>query len=143
MSKIRNRFTKSKRNGIDFTNAKALTKQSARDECDINLIMKKFVKTGIIEHGNAHSANYGDVPAIDFRSALELIQNSEDTFSELPAAVRRRFDNDPAQFLGFCEDPDNLDEAVLLGLADAPAAAPAPEPASDTPPPEPASSAPS
>ncbi len=33
------------------------TKQSMRDECDINLIMKKYQKTGAIAHVNRHGAN--------------------------------------------------------------------------------------
>ncbi len=138
----RHRFSKTSPHGIDFTDAKPLTKQSSKDECDINKIMKRFVKTGIVEHGNAHAAQYGSVPAHDFREAMELLDTTEQMFSELPATIRRRFQNDPAQYLAFCEEPKNLEEAITLGLAHPEDPKPATEPAPEPTPPEPASSTP-
>ncbi len=113
------------------------TKQSFKDECNINNIMLKYVRTGILEHGNRHQAQYGDVPAVDFRAALETVLNAQEVFDELPAKIRSRFRNDPAEFLGFCEDPDNVGEAATLGLlkvAETPDPAPPPDP---PPPPSP------
>lgn len=124
----RHRFSKKRFPGIDFSQSVLRTKQSERDACNINLIMAKYVKTGLIEHGNNHRAAYGVVPEHDFRQALEILQQSDDMFSELPAPVRRRFNNDPAQFLAFCDDPTNLSEARLLGLADPELPPPATEP---------------
>ena len=38
----------------------SMTKQSFKDECDINKIMAKFQKTGAIEHYAKHAPSYGD-----------------------------------------------------------------------------------
>ena len=39
---------------------------------------------------------------------------------EIPAIIRKRFDNDPYQFLEFMENPENIEEARQLGLAPMP-----------------------
>lgn len=95
-------------------------KQSFKDECDINRIVKQFSLTGQIRHINSKAAQgaYMDLPDdLDFQSALEIIRQGETSFATLPAHVRDRFNNDPAQFLGFMADPANQDEIIRLGLA--------------------------
>ena len=37
-------------------------------------------------------------------------------FDDLPAKVRREFDNDPFKFLEFVEDPENVERMAELGL---------------------------
>jgi hypothetical protein len=37
-------------------------------------------------------------------------------FEDLPAEVRFKFDNKPAELLKFMSDPANADEAIDLGL---------------------------
>lgn len=113
--------------GVDCSNALNHTKQSFKESSDINNIMSKYLRTGVIDSTNRAVATYGDIPAIDFRQAMEVVVLAEAAFAELPSGARARFDNDPAKFLEFAENPDNLDEAVRLGLTDAPPASPAPE----------------
>jgi len=93
------------------------TVQSAKQECDINFILRNYQKTGMLEHINKYQAQYGEVPSHDFREALEIVKQAQTVFDALPSNVRNRFANDPAQFLSFCENPANLSEAKLLGLA--------------------------
>ena len=94
----------------------SLTKQSFKDECDLNKIMAKYQRTGVMTHVNNFGMKYGEVPALDFRQALHLVIDAQDEFDELPSEVRKRFANDPAEFLAFMEDPNNREEARLLGL---------------------------
>jgi phage internal scaffolding protein len=126
---VRTPWTERERSQIFFAPL-GRTKQSFKDECNINNIMAKYARTGVIEHGNKHAPSYGDCPEIDFRQAMEVVLEAQETFAELPAVVRRRFDNDPANFLAFCEDPANRDEAGELGLLKLiePEPAPSPEP---------------
>ncbi len=79
--------------------------------------MARFVKTGMIDFVNKHEPQYGDVTALDFQSSMERVATSREMFADLPAKVRDRFNNDPAELLQFLEDPRNKAEAVLLGLA--------------------------
>ncbi len=93
------------------------TKQSFKDETDINTIMARFQKTGMLEFVNKHEPQYGDVTALDFQSSMERVATSREMFAELPSKVRDRFENDPAKLLEFLDNPENKAEAVLLGLA--------------------------
>lgn len=99
----------------------SLTKQSFKEECDVNHILDRYMKTGLIEHANTYRGEYGDfVDALDYREAVDVILESREMFSALPAKVRLRFNNDPGEFLGFVENPANYDEMVSLGLVNAP-----------------------
>ncbi len=118
--------------------------QQFKDGCDINVILRKYAATGILP-GRRNEANYLDetpLSGLDYKAALDRIQEADRAFDELPAALRAEFQNQPANLLGFLDDPDNLDRAAELGLVAAPerqAVEPAPTPAeAPPPPPEPA-----
>lgn len=95
-------------------------KQEFRDECDINTIMAKYQKTGIIEHRNKNEPRYTEMNGLDFRESLEQVMEAQDLFLQLPSSLRKRFQNDPGQFYEFVQNPDNTDELIQLGLANAP-----------------------
>lgn len=95
------------------------TKQEFKDECDINRLMARYQKTGNLSHIAGELAQYGDFTQIaDFHTALNQVIEAESAFASLPAEVRDRFRNQPANLLRFLEDPANTDEAVQLGLAE-------------------------
>jgi len=105
--------------GVFFT-PPSRTKQSFVHECDINNIIKHFKVSGQIRHMNerANQGAYTDLPdPIDFQEALHQVHAARDSFATLPAHVRSRFSNDPAQFLSFMADPANQDEIIKMGLA--------------------------
>lgn len=96
------------------------TKQSFVEECDINNIVKLYKKTGQFNHmsANASKGVYTDLPEeSDFQSALGTVFEARAAFATLPSLVRERFENDPARFLAFMSNPDNLGEAIKMGLA--------------------------
>jgi len=94
----------------------SLTKQSFRDECDINNILRKFNVTGQLPVGSVQP-QYGDFSGItDYQSALNAVMAAQDSFLELPAKVRAKFQNDPALFVEFASDEANKDEMKALGL---------------------------
>lgn len=98
----------------------SMTKQEFQKECDINNIIKHFSVTGMFNHVNARASQgaYEDLPdQVDFQESLNTIRAAEAAFMSLPAKVRDRFGQDPAEFLGFLADPSNLEEARKLGLA--------------------------
>ena len=99
------------------------TKQSEKDACDINLIMAKYVKTGHIEHQRNYAPEYDFATSMDFHQALNLVTNANELFEALPAGTRKKFYNDPAQFLDFVQDENNLDEMIEMGLAKHPSPA--------------------
>ncbi|WNK14141.1 MAG: internal scaffolding protein [Microvirus sp.] len=96
---------------------KSLTKQSFAEECDINTIVRRFHLTGELP-SNVLVPQYADFTEIfDYHSALNVIAQANEAFDLMPADVRSRFQNDPAAFLDFCNDPNNAVEAVKLGIA--------------------------
>jgi len=107
----------------EVTHPPSMTKQEFKAECDINNIIKQFSATGMMRHVSAKAAMgmYTDLPySIDFQESLALVQDARDRFMTLPAKVRDRFHQDPAEFLDFMSDPDNKQEALDLGLLNPP-----------------------
>lgn len=96
------------------------TRQEFKDEVDINKILERYQRAGIDVFRQNHQATWADVPALDFREALELVRDAEQTFSELPSSLRKKFNNDPAQYMEFVQNPDNIEEMIELGLAERP-----------------------
>ena len=123
-----------KRVAQDFSGP-SRTKQSFKDECDINIIMSKFMKTGLVRHLTTSEPRFGDFTQVsDYQTALNAVLEADNAFQTLPASIRARFNNAPAEFLRFVDDPANQSEMVSLGLATAPTASSgAAAPASPTP----------
>lgn len=99
---------------------KSRTHQSFKAECDVNNIMKKYERTGILEHRNTFQGQYGDFTNVpnDFHEAQNAVIAAEEMFMTLPAKVRRRFQNDAGEFIDFATDPANQEEMIKLGLAE-------------------------
>ena len=101
---------------IDFSNSPSLTQQSFVDECDINNIMARFEATGILPE-NPFEPRFGDATIYpEYHEAQNIMAEAHETFAALPAKIRERFHNDPAEYLSFFSDDNNLNEAISLGL---------------------------
>jgi len=120
MSRVKNPITYDRDKNSDLAKfvfvRPSRTQQSFRDECDINNILRKFNVTGQLPIGSVQP-QYGDFSGItDYQSALNAVMAAQDSFFQLPAKVRARFDNDPALFVDFASDEANKDELKALGL---------------------------
>lgn len=104
----------------------SMTRQEFADECDINVIMAQYEKTGTLNHVAAREPMYLDLTAVpDFRVAMDMMLDAEKAFMSLPALVRKEFDNDARNFVDYAVKPENLDQMRKWGLA-APGEPPAP-----------------
>jgi len=93
-------------------------KQSFKEECDINNILKKYEKTGVLPDMIRNNPQYGDFSNVGtYQDAFMVVQKAHEQFNALDARVRDRFQNDPAQFLEFTSDARNLPEMEKLGMA--------------------------
>jgi len=110
-----------------FNNEESMTQQSDAADCDINVIMKKYGATGMLPQVQMQAMQGDFSEADDFRSVQEKIKAANDAFAAVPAHIRKRFGNDPAEFIEFATNKDNLDELRKLGLAE-PEKKPPPEP---------------
>lgn len=124
----------------------SLTRQEFAEECDINTIMAKYEAGGAISHVNKANPVYLDTTLYPgLQASMDAFREATFQFNQLPAQVRREFDNDPQQFVDFAVDPENLPKMREWGLAvpekapDAPIkvevtnSAPAPEPSPKAP----------
>lgn len=95
---------------------KSLTQQHLADECDINKLVERFVVTGEIPQRSMPPLQGDFTNAPTYQEALNLMIEAKQSFMQLDAKMRARFDNDPALFIDFCSDEANRDEMRQLGL---------------------------
>lgn len=92
------------------------TEQHHKKECDVNEIIRKYDKTGLISHISRIEARFGDFTGADFKSMRDQVAKATSMFEQLPAKIKNRFGNDPANLLAFMENPENREEGIKLGL---------------------------
>jgi len=94
------------------------TQQHMKKLTDVNSIIEKYRATGHFNHTKTSPGQYGDFSQFsDFRTAMTQVINAQNSFDALPAHLRKRFANDPAELIEFLDDSSNLQEAISLGLA--------------------------
>lgn len=95
----------------------SLTQQQFKEEADINTIVNRFLKSGVLP-SPVNMPQYVDYEGVfDFQSAMNVVRQADENFMRLDAKVRARFNNSPQEFLEFFANPENTDEAIRLGLA--------------------------
>lgn len=91
------------------------TKQSFKDSCDINKILKIAQKSGTISHLLKYDEQvYGEFTGVDLLGAYAQVSRAQEIFSDLPSEIRREFGNDALKFAGFASDPSNIDRLAKL-----------------------------
>lgn len=107
--------------------SKSRAQQNFRDDVNINTIMAKARKTGLMPRRVGET--FLDLSAgYSYQDILDRVMSIDDKFAQLPAKIRTRFDNDPGQMLAFLSDQSNHGEAIELGFFDRPEPEPEPEP---------------
>lgn len=101
-----------------INNLPSRTQQQFKEQCDVNNIMAKYKKTGTITHvRNAANGVYMDLTEIpDLLTARLQLQEAETAFLQMPASLRHKFNNDPAELISYLSNPSNHTEAIHLGL---------------------------
>ncbi len=95
----------------------SLTQQQFKAECDVNNILAKYKRTGMLTHIHKHQGNFGDFSSIeDYQTSLGKLMQAQQNFESLPSELRAKFENDPAKLISFLSDEKNNAEAVKLGL---------------------------
>ena len=95
----------------------SLTQQQFKEEADINTIVDRFMKSGVLPNP-VNMPQYVDYEGIfDFQTAMNAVRAADENFMRMDAKVRARFNNSPQEFLEFFANPENTEEAIRLGLA--------------------------
>lgn len=111
--------------GIDFLDEDgnpevSLTKQDQAKDADINILMGKYLKHGILPMERGPGI-YTDTTALpNYGEAMQIIVEADAKFQSLDPKLRNRFMNDPQELLNFIDDPANKEEAQKLGILKTP-----------------------
>ena len=105
---------------VTITTLDARTEQCHRDECDINKIIAKYDRTGVLTHVNDFEARYEDLTGLDYQTMLNTVANANSMFEGLPSEIRNQFANDPAKFISFMDDENNNEQMYEMGLKQRP-----------------------
>lgn len=111
-------YANQKKDGFKSINLEpSLTQQSDLNETDINVIMKKYNVTGQVPAVLAEGI-FGDFTTVtDFRDAQDKLLAAQEAFAQVPAKIREQFHNDPAEFIEFATNKENLAQLRTWGLA--------------------------
>lgn len=117
MSKFKTAYSKKTR-VLQQSSLPSETKQSFKQECDINHLLLKYQKTGLLDHVSVHKGNYDNLNYVqDYHTSLNQLNEAQETFDSLPSSIRKHFHNDPELFVNFVLDPDNKEELIQMGLS--------------------------
>jgi phage internal scaffolding protein len=102
----------------------SLTQQQFAAESDINNIIARYERTGILVDpliDRRGQPMYGDFSNIDsFFEAQVKVARAKELFEALPGKIRDRFGGDPGKLIAFLENEENREEAIKLGLIEKP-----------------------
>ena len=101
-----------------INNQPSMTKQSFAKELEVNNIIKKYNKTGILQKAHDFEALYGEFDQYDLREAIDKVEQAKSLFMEVPSEFRAKFDNDPGKFIDYATNVENLAELQKYGLAE-------------------------
>uniref|UniRef100_UPI004047F662 hypothetical protein n=1 Tax=Shewanella sp. TaxID=50422 RepID=UPI004047F662 len=122
------------------------TKQSFKDETDVNKILAKHSRMGTLSHLEQWGGQYGDLTGFNFQEAQNQMAKANSMFEQLPAEIRREFRHNAEAFFEYVNDPANKDDLAtklpalakpgtqLPNVRPTGANPPAPDPTPPTPP---------
>ncbi|NBU45388.1 MAG: hypothetical protein EBS37_15130, partial [Betaproteobacteria bacterium] len=85
----------------------SLTQQQFKEEADINTIVDRFMKSGVLPTP-VNMPQYVDYEGVfDFQTAMNAVRQADENFMRMDAKIRARFNNSPQEFLQFFADPAN------------------------------------
>lgn len=97
-------------------NEPSMTDQSFKEESNINNIISKYSKTGMLPSNIRTHGSYLDITETkSLFEGLNTINEGLAVFNKLSEKVRRRVET-PQGLIEFLSDPENDDEAIKLGL---------------------------
>lgn len=88
---------------VHVNHGPSLTEQHHAPACDVNNILARYTKTGVLEHVRQYEGQYTDCPSATYHEAMNRVTAVQSMFAELPSQLRSHFRNDPAEFVEFCE----------------------------------------
>lgn len=93
------------------------TQQHFGEKVDINNIVAKYRKTGIIEHVKRAKERYGDFTDLaNYANNLDKVAKAQQSFEMLPAELRNHFKNSISGFFDYIKNPNNREQCEKWGI---------------------------
>ena len=99
----------------EFSDMPSMTKQSFRDECDINVIVRRFTQTGQIPDVNQRPLVFGDQDDTPLHAQACAMANVKSQFETLPAHLRRKY-GDVSNVIEAMSHPEGASELHADGI---------------------------
>lgn len=105
---------------------KKLVDQSQKNLVDINVIIERYRKTGMLPQFKEKFPLFIDNTGVtSVEEAHDLVQNANMLFQQIPSAVRKLMDNDPRNLIDFVSNEENREICIKYGLLEPKAVTPA------------------
>lgn len=109
------------------TSTEGGAQQQFKDECDVNLIVPRYMRDGIppafMKDGEPVFDELGQAFELaDYRRNLDTLIAAQEAFDALPAKTRKYYDNDPLKLLEAVQNGDQsaFDHGLLIKPEPAP-----------------------
>lgn len=93
------------------------TKQEFKDETDITLLVERYRKTGYFYDPLTGDRKQPRMPMfedwsgdVDFQTAQDVVRRGNAAFAQIPAYIRRMFNDSPEAFLAIVAHPDKVEQ---------------------------------
>jgi phage internal scaffolding protein len=107
---------KKKRKVITVTDKNKIVEQSQAALTDVHRLLEPAIKNGLLRHAIKYEGEMDDIPAADYTDAMNKVAQANSMFEQLPGKIRERFEQNPAKFLEFVQNPANAKELGEMGL---------------------------
>lgn len=119
-ARIRNKFSQYERKAF-VAKGEDPAQQHFREEVNINNIIAKYNKTGLITHVSKTRKRFGEFKDFaDLLPDLDRVTKAHQAFDDLPATIRNEFGNSIEGFFKFIQNPANNEQCVKWGIFDPP-----------------------
>lgn len=102
---------------ITITDKDKIVEQSQKQLTDVDVLLEPAKRNGLLRHVTRYEGEYDDIPAASYEEALKITTQANTMFENLPLNAKRKFNNNPKEFLEFVQNPANGKEMIKLGLA--------------------------
>lgn len=103
--------------GTVCTAEEGKTRQEDAASADVNKVLERAMRGAVELPGPITEQVFADVSQVtDFRDAMDRVTRANEAFRQLPATVRREFDNDPALFLDAFQSEEGVRKLDELGV---------------------------
>ncbi len=95
------------------------TDQSFKNEVNINNIIDRYKKTGLLPNFKERIPLFGDENTTTLYDAFQAVSNAQELFLELPVAIRKEMGHDPKNLESYLSNPENAETLLEYGLTEA------------------------